>query len=252
VEERFRTEPARSTGELRAAYNALHKGGALTQLTSFYIWVLSLLSPKAGSRLLDISCGSGVLLQAGESRGLRAYGVDLSDRAVLETNTRLRANRAVVADAEALPFPEGAFEFVTNLGSIEHYLHPERGAAEIARVLSAEGRACVLLPNSYSLLENVWSVLRTGEVGDQGQPVERYATRAEWERMLAENGLSVYKTAGYNLAFPRTLPDWWWYIRRPRRVLWLVASLCVPLNLSGCFAFLCRKRDTDTGGYEVS
>lgn len=248
MQERFRTEPVRSTGELRAAYDGLHKGSGLTQLTSFYIWALSLLSPKSGTRLLDISCGSGVLLQAGQSRGLGAYGVDLSDRAVVETNTRLRATRAVVADAEALPFAEGAFEFVTNLGSIEHYLHPERGVAEIARVLSAEGRACVLLPNSYSLLENIWTVLLTGDVGDQGQPVERYATRAEWERMLTENGLSVYRTARYNLAFPCTLPDWWWYIRRPRRLLWLVASLCVPLNLSGCFAFLCRKRNRGTGG----
>lgn len=218
----------------------------LTQLPSYYLWALSLLSPTPQGRLLDISCGRGVLLQVARDRGLCSYGVDLSDRAVRETNARLGATLAVVADAESLPFPDRAFEFVANLGSVEHYLRPERGIVEMARVLSAEGKALVLVPNSYSLLENIWQVFLSGDVGDQGQPMERYATRAQWEQLLADNGLSVRRTVRYNLTVPRTWSDLWWYVQRPRKLLWLLASLFVPLNLSGCFAFLC-----DRGGESV-
>jgi SAM-dependent methyltransferase len=242
MQERVRIDPVRSTDELRVAYNALYAGAGIAQLPSFYRWVLSLLAPDSGKSLLDISCGSGALAAEAQRHGLWAWGVDLSDRAVRDANAALNGSYAVVGDAESLPFADGTFDYVTNIGSIEHYLHPEQGVAEIARVLNPEGKACILLPNSYSLLENVWTVLRTGDVGDQGQPIERYATRVQWERMLSENGLAIFRTVRYNLTVPRTAPDRKWYVRRPRRLLWLLASLFVPLNLSSCFVFMCRKR----------
>jgi len=243
---RSRNRSIRATEELRSAYNTLYKHSELTQMESYYAWIFSLLAPTPGKRFLDVACGQGGLMQVAKKKGIRVYGVDLSDIAVRSANIRLGATLAVVADGEALPFPDNTFEFVTNLGSIEHYLHPDRGIAEIARVLSPTGTACILLPNSYSLLENIWRVLLTGDVGDQGQPVERYATRAQWERMLFENGLDVYKTVRYNFPFPRTIRDCWWYLKHPRKLLWLAASLFVPLNLSGCFAFLCRVRNKNS------
>ena len=242
MQERTRVDPIRSSDELRAAYNAIYESKGIAQLTSFYKWIFSLLAPESGKRFLDISCGSGALVAEARCRGLYAYGVDLSDKAVHDANAVLGTTCAAVGDAESLPFAGDAFDFVTNIGSIEHYLHPERGVAEIARVLNAEGQACILLPNSYSLLENVWTVMRTGDVGDQGQPIERYATRVQWEKLLCDNGLSVCRTVRYNLAIPRAWSDWIWYVKRPRKLLWLLASLFVPLNLSGCFVFLCKKR----------
>jgi len=235
-----------TTEELRLAYNALYEHSELTQMESYYLWIFALLSPTPGERFLDVACGRGGLMQVAKEKGYRIYGVDLSDVAVRSANIRLGSTLAIVADGEALPFPNNTFKFVTSLGSIEHYLHPDRGIAEIARVLSPTGKACILLPNSYSLLENIWRVLLTGDIGDQGQPIERYATRRQWERMLVENGLEIYKVIRYNFPFPRTKRDWWWYLKHPRKLLWLAISLFVPFNLSSCFVFLCRVRDKDS------
>jgi len=247
MQTRFRTRPIRSTEELRAAYNASHDGEELLQITSFYLWIFSFLSPRPGSKFLDISCGRGSLLRLAQRRGLAVYGVDLSDKAVRRANDMLGARRVVVADAEHLPFGDDEFQYVTNIGSIEHYLHPEQGVAEIVRVLDPAGIACILLPNSYSLLENIWTVWRTGDVGDQRQPMERYATRAQWERLLTDQGLIIYKTGRYNMPVPHVFSDWGWYLRRPRRLLWLLAAGFVPFNLSGCFVFLCKKRKLNEG-----
>jgi SAM-dependent methyltransferase len=232
----------RSTRELRAAYDAIYEDQGIAQLESFYEWVLSLLEPEVGKSLLDVSCGSGALVAKAKARGLEARGIDLSERAVRDANTRLGPSHVVVGDAELLPFADGAFDYISNIGSIEHYLNPDRGVAETARVLDARGKACILLPNSYSLLENVWTVLWTGTMGDQGQPIERYATRLEWERLLVENGLQVYRTVRYNLTVPRNWSDWLRCLSRPRKLMWLFVSMFVPFNLSNCFVYLCRKK----------
>jgi SAM-dependent methyltransferase len=242
MQSRDRDVNIRSASQLRQAYNSAYGERELSQLVSYYSWIFSLLPISEVDRFLDVACGEGYLVAIARQYDLLAYGIDISDRVVGSTSSNLEENDVFVADGERLPFSNESFDLVTNLGSLEHYLHPEYGISEIARVLHRDGVACVVLPNSYSLLENVWTVMRTGDVGDQNQPVERYATRAEWTRLLSRNGLNVYKTYSYNLAIPRNRADWIWYFKHPRKLLWLAASLFVPHNLSSCFLFLCYKR----------
>ena len=55
---------------------------------------------------------------------------------------------AVRANLEALPFPDPSFDVVLCTQVIEHLLDPERGLAEIARVLAPGGRAIVTTDHS--------------------------------------------------------------------------------------------------------
>ncbi len=91
------------------------------------------LHPKKGSRILDVSCGNGLFLKAAETYyGLDTYGIDLSERAISETIKNTKFSKVLLANGEDLPYKDNVFDYVTNLGSLEHYLNPEKGLREIA------------------------------------------------------------------------------------------------------------------------
>jgi ubiquinone/menaquinone biosynthesis C-methylase UbiE len=92
--------------------------------------------------LLDVGCGTGALLEAVHARlqKTRLLGVDLSPQMVAHARARLGERADVmIADAEALPLPDGAVDAVVCVDSFHHYPHPDVALAEIRRVLRPEG-----------------------------------------------------------------------------------------------------------------
>jgi SAM-dependent methyltransferase len=233
---RIRTES--DSGE---AYDMLYSVENLSQIESFYLWLMDRLRlPSAGS-LLDISCGAGEVVRLAARHGLRATGVDISHVAarVAQRNTA-PGGRIAVSDGESLPFPDATFDFVTNIGSLEHFIDPAQGVREMARVLRPDGKAFVLVPNTFSLLNNVWTAFRTGRTSADTQPIQRYGARADWARLLELNGLKVCRTLKYERPRPRSWQDVRHFIRRPKELLRLLATPFVPLNLAWCFLFVCE------------
>ncbi len=236
-----RSEVATSS-ESRSSYDKLYREQGIRQLESFYLWILRLLPIKPGAHLLDVSCGEGRLLHHALRSGLIAYGLDLSYSAVETTVENIGNGTAVVGDGESLPFPDEHFDFVTSIGSLEHYLQPELGMQEIARVLKRTGFACILLPNSFGLLWNVYWVLRTGSVYVDDQPIQRYATLNQWKDLLEANGLKVLAIHKYDNLLPRTWGDLWRYLKRPRKLLVTLLSWAIPTNLASCHVFICARQ----------
>ena len=227
----------------REAYNRIFSEQGLTRhLDSYYLWALGLLRPRRGRRLLDMSCGAGQLLRFAAEMGLDSYGLDISDVAARLAKDAAPRAKVIVGDGEGLPFPDGAFDYLINLGSLEHYQNPKEGAREIARVLKGDGEALILLPNAFGLLWNIACVLQTGDVCDDSQPIQRYATLNEWRRLLEENGLSIQRVQGYERPLPRTRDDWVWYLRHPHKLLTRIFLIpFIPLPLASNLAYICRK-----------
>jgi SAM-dependent methyltransferase len=90
----------------------------------------------AGVRVLDVGCGLGALAAAAASRGAVVTGVDLAEGMLAEARRRHPAIEFVHGDAEALPFADGAFDVALGAFVVNHLPHPERAAAELARVAS--------------------------------------------------------------------------------------------------------------------
>jgi len=230
------------TDDSRAAYDELYQSEPIVQPDFFYLWLLERLEPEPGKRLLDVSCGVGMLLQFAAKAGLQACGVDFSAAAVREARQRAPALRVVVGNGETLPYADDSFDYVTNIGSLEHYEHPAEGVRETVRVLRKDGTACILLPNSFGLLWNITYVWRTGDVCDDRQPIQRYGTCKQWQSMLEANGLQVVKVFPYHRALPRTGSDWRWYLRRPLKLLTALLFIpLIPLNLASNLVFICKK-----------
>jgi ubiquinone/menaquinone biosynthesis C-methylase UbiE len=100
---------------------------------------------REGTRALDVGCGLGDLCAAAAARGARATGVDLADGmvdAARDAHPELEIRRG---DAEDLPFEAARFDAVTGAFVVNHLPHPERGAAEMHRVLAPGGRIAVAM-----------------------------------------------------------------------------------------------------------
>jgi len=107
----------------------------------------------AGSRVLEIGCGSGKTVGALVHRSCDITAIDFSEKAVEITRRimmRYTAGDAVVADARHLPFHDNAFGYVVARHVIGHLRNEGRRAIarETARVLQPGGH---LLLEVFSL-----------------------------------------------------------------------------------------------------
>ncbi len=102
----------------------------------------------AGSRVLEIGCGSGKTVGALLHRSCDITAIDFSGKAVEMTRrvtVRYGEGDAAVADARHLPFCDNAFGFVVARHVIGHILNEGRRAVarETARVLQPGGHLVV-------------------------------------------------------------------------------------------------------------
>lgn len=223
-------------------YDQLYRHASVKQhWDSFYEWIIALLRPQYGAKLLDVSCGTGQLLKVARKAQLQAIGIDFSTVAVRRAQMH---GTAWVANGECLPVADQSFDYVLNLGSLEHFENMTMGVQEMARVLKPDGTACILVPNTFGLFWTIWHAKNTGDIFDDGQPLQRYGTHQQWRKLLEQNGLVVRQTVAYELPPPRTLAQLVFYLRHPKvHMTKLLLWRFVPINLASMFVFLCGRKN---------
>lgn len=100
---------------------------------------------------LDVGCGDGVMLYKVRRRGGRAVGVDLELDGLAAGREELRRAGApaplACGSGYALPFRDGAFDYVTAAEIIEHLDRPGDWLAEVRRVLRRGGVLALTTPH---------------------------------------------------------------------------------------------------------
>ena len=89
-----------------------------------------------GSRVLDVATGTGLVARELERRGCEVVGLDQSDAMMRSTES---AHPLVQAQAERLPFPDGAFDAVTFTYLMRYVDDPAATMRELARVIRPGG-----------------------------------------------------------------------------------------------------------------
>lgn len=97
----------------------------------------------SGKRLLDVGCGPRGSLVWAERASLR-IGVDPLVDAYRRFGIRNHGMYYVAGRAEELPFPDGSFDVVSSLNSLDHVEDVDVSAKEMARV-TAQGGAILLV-----------------------------------------------------------------------------------------------------------
>ncbi|CAN5302225.1 methyltransferase domain-containing protein [soil metagenome] len=104
------------------------------------------LSLRSDDRLLDIGCGTGVLLEQVRARWpvVYAVGVDLS-REMLAVAQRRVGDRTplVEADVSNLPFASDSFDVIVSNSSLHYWPNPKLALVEVARVLRQPGQLVI-------------------------------------------------------------------------------------------------------------
>jgi ubiquinone/menaquinone biosynthesis C-methylase UbiE len=129
-------------------------GGA--RMAGLYPGVLARAGLRAGEQLVDVGAGRGELVVAAAELGAGAIGIEYSAAAVELSRRTLAAHgdppgaRMLLADARALPLPDGQADLVTMLDVIEHLTVGEQATVlrEARRVMAPGGRILIhTLPN---------------------------------------------------------------------------------------------------------
>ena len=154
-------------------------------------WHMKLIARRLGNLhgkgVLDIACGTGQWLRHLQGRGAKVAGIDISERALQFARELLPGADLQQGVAESLPFDDGQFDFVTCLGSLEHFLDQPAALREMRRVAKPGARFLILVPNAGFLTRRLGLYRGTDQVAIQ----ETVRSIPEWERLFESEGLTV-------------------------------------------------------------
>ena len=98
-------------------------------------------APLAGSRVIDVGCGGGILAEAMARRGARVTGIDLSEKALRVAELHLHESKLDVRyERSAIEDCAGEFDVVTCMELLEHVPDPASMVAACARRVRPGGQ----------------------------------------------------------------------------------------------------------------
>lgn len=217
---------------------------------------LDALALAPSTRLLDVGCGSGLVLRLAADRGANVTGLDASRGLLDHAQRRVPGAPLVQGELEELPFEDGSFDVVTGFNSFQYATRPTVALAEAARVLAPGGRVLYLNWAPPEQCEAAGYLAAIGALLPPAPPEApgpfALSDRAAIERIFGEAGLVITATADVSVD--------WSYPDEATAVAGLMAAgpIVLAINHSGLdaavaatTAFLEPFR-TGSGGYSIT
>jgi ubiquinone/menaquinone biosynthesis C-methylase UbiE len=162
--------------------------------------VLQFAAGRNTDRTMDLACGPGVFTRplAHGSQGL-VVGLDMSRPMLARAHKLVRKGRIenivlIRASAFAMPFMDGAFQYINCCGALHLFDRPEVALKEIARVLAPGGHLCVqttIRPvRSAGFAYILEKFIRFG-----------FFEEAELKDLLARNGFRILDCQRHRISF---------------------------------------------------
>ncbi len=155
-----------------------------------------------GKDVLEVGCGTGLLLERFRSFARSAKGIDLSP-GMLE-RARARGLDVVQGSATELPFADGAFDVACSFKVLAHIPDVDRALAEMARVVRPGGVVIAEFYNPTSLralAKRAFGPRAVGERLKEDAVFTRFDTPAE-AIARAPRGTELLTTRGIRIVTP--------------------------------------------------
>lgn len=144
--------------------------------------------PEPG-RALDLGCATGFFLEALESKGWDAYGIDISKFAVKAAKEKF-GDKVLNNVIENSNFPESYFNLITMWDYLEHTSNPRRVIAICQKILKPKGFLILTTPDRGSLMAKI-----TGErwMGYKDKEHLFYFSKKTLKNLLLRQGFIIKK-----------------------------------------------------------
>jgi SAM-dependent methyltransferase len=170
------------------------------------------LAPRAGERWLDVATGTGEVAVRAARAGADVVALDIAPRLLEQARSKSAEVEWVEGDAEALPFPDGAFDIVSSSFGVIFAPDQEAAAGELARVCRGRLGLTTWRPNEGP--HAIYSAFMGEEPGG--------ATSDDWGR---EERLRELLRDAFELDFHERV--WWLEAESPEQA-WELMSIGAP------------------------
>jgi ubiquinone/menaquinone biosynthesis C-methylase UbiE len=154
------------------------------------------LRPASGERILDLATGTGWGSRVVAQRfpGATVTGADIADKMLEHARAAAALQKLPIeyhhADAESLPFPDGAFDGIVSTFGVMFAGNPEAAAGELARVVRKGGRVVLATWKSDSNLFHMFAVMKKFMAAPPSPPPPSPFEWGKYERLQALLGQS--------------------------------------------------------------
>jgi 2-polyprenyl-3-methyl-5-hydroxy-6-metoxy-1,4-benzoquinol methylase len=155
----------RQSGQYAERYSVLARGDMLWDRHHAILGLLRAADLPAGSSIIDLGCGPGLLSLDLARLGYRGTGLDGAPAMVEHSRSQAEAAGVAalwqyrVGDVEDVPLPARSFDAAISAGVIE-YLPDDYGLVrEAARLLKPGGRFILCVTNQYGYTVSLYPVL---------------------------------------------------------------------------------------------
>lgn len=119
-------------------------------MKKFHASILRELQGKEKVAVLDLSCGTGQLLQSLCHQNIQLTGVDYSPEMIKIARKRLPPLiKLYQADVHALPFRGNTFDYVVSTEAFHHYYNQRKAIAQMKRVVKKGGKVIIVDVNFF-------------------------------------------------------------------------------------------------------
>ena len=176
-----------------------------------------------GTRVLDVATGPGYVAAEAARRGATVCGVDVAEAMVARAGAEHPGVEFRRADAQSLPFEEGAFDAVVGNFGLPHFGRPELAVAEGVRVLAPGGRLALTTWDVPAEMRMFGVFLEAvGEAGagppdglPPGPDVFRFSDDGEFRRLFEAQALVDVEVRRMAFTHPvRSFEDFWRALQR--------------------------------------
>ncbi len=116
--------------------------------SKFYKLLLRKIDIKQGESILDVGCGTGMVLsKIDESCSVEGYGIDIEENMIKEANRRCPKMNIFISSCSQTPFENNKFDIITTCMAYHHFADKNGFAKEASRVIKTGGYLYITDPN---------------------------------------------------------------------------------------------------------
>jgi ubiquinone/menaquinone biosynthesis C-methylase UbiE len=191
-------EPRRPDfGRVAEAYERVQVPGIFAGWATDLVEIADL---RAGERVLDVACGTGIVVRTAAPRvgpAGHVVGVDVNDAMLAVARAQAQLAGVVIewrqGDAATLPFPDASFDAVLCQQGLQHMDDREAAVREMRRVLAPSGRVVASM-FSRRTDQEAWEAVTAPFIGADAAA---RLSRGPWRRLSADEVRTLFEGAGF-------------------------------------------------------